>query len=46
VCAIAATKALSRHLWYLTEELVLLSLFDDEVTQHEKEQITSNIKNI
>ena len=44
VCAIAATKALSRHLWYLTEELVLLSLFDDEVTQHEKEQITSKLK--
>ena len=44
VCAIAATKALSRHLWYLTEELVLLCLFDDEVTQHEKEQITSKLK--
>ena len=43
-CASAATKALSRHLWYLSEELVLLSLFDDGVTEQEKEQIKHKFK--
>ena len=48
VCAIAATitKALSRHLWYLTEKLVLLSLFDDGVTEQEKEQIKDILKSL
>ena len=46
VCAIAATKALSRHLWYLTEELVLLSLFDDGVTEQENEQIKDRLKSL
>ena len=41
VCATAATNALSRHLWYLTEELVLLSLFSHEVPDLEKEQIVT-----
>ena len=41
LCATAATNALSRHLWYLTEELVLLSLFNHEVPDLEKEQIVT-----
>ena len=35
----SALKAISRHLWYLCEELVPLSLFDDELDVDEKERL-------
>ena len=39
----AAMKALSRHLWYLTEELVPLCLFSDEIDDCLKEAIATKI---
>ena len=33
----AALSSLRRHLWYLCPELVVLSLFDDEVPMNEKQ---------
>ena len=46
VCSAGAIKALSRHLWYLTEELVLLSLFSQHqhVSDSEKDQIVAKLK--
>lgn len=40
----AATKTFSRHLWYLSEELVGLSLFDDTVTIQVKKQTVVAMK--
>ena len=39
--ASSALKKLQLHLWYLTEEMVSLSLFDDRVTDTEKAKIAS-----
>lgn len=38
------TEKMGRHLWYLSEELVALSLFDDNVTENVKEEIVEVIK--
>merc|ERR1712240_679492 len=38
-CANAALHAFSRHLWYLTEELVVLCLFDTNVKDETKDKI-------
>ncbi|XP_044586532.1 uncharacterized protein LOC123266358 [Cotesia glomerata] len=40
----AATVTFSRHLWYLSEELVGLALFDDRVSLHAKRQTVTAIK--
>ena len=39
--ASSGLKKLQLHLWYLTEEMVPLSLFDDRVTDTEKAKIAS-----
>ena len=39
VCANAALRAFSRHLWYLTEELVVLGLFSKSVEDKTKEKM-------
>ena len=45
--AVAALEAFNRHLWYLTEEMVPLSLFSDKVSDCEKTKIAKTIlKNI
>lgn len=38
----AAVEALSRHLWYLSEHLVTLALFDERVTTETKEKMVQN----
>ena len=38
-CADAAIKALSAHLWYLTEELAPLALFSSQVPNETKQQM-------
>ena len=40
-----ALTAFSRHLWYLSETLVGLSLFDDSVTVDEKQRMVYNMRN-
>ena len=42
----AAAVAFSRHTWYLTEELVPLSLFCDELDDEEKESIQTKLLDI
>ena len=37
-------KAFSKHLWYLLEEIIPLSLFGDAVTNKEKEEIVEKLK--
>ena len=37
-CSKCALKAVERHLWYLTEELVVLSIFSSNVTSSAKEK--------
>ncbi|XP_060809908.1 uncharacterized protein LOC132904007 [Amyelois transitella] len=39
----AVLKKFTQHLWYLIEEVSMLSLFDDEVSQESKENIISNL---
>ena len=41
----AALSSLRRHLWYLCPELVVLSLFDDEVPMNEKQAIAVALLN-
>lgn len=38
----AAISKFSHHLWYLNEEAVILSLFDDEVSIHTKKKMIAN----
>lgn len=40
----AVKKVMSRHIWYLSDELVGLSLFSDKITSDEKNQIVSRMK--
>lgn len=40
----AALTKFSQHLWYLSEEIVLFSLFDDEVDTQTKADILSNLQ--
>ena len=37
-------KSFSNHTWYMTEELILLSLFSDKVTLEEKEKMVEKLK--
>ena len=39
----SALTALRRHLWYLTEELVVLSLFSNKVSDDQKEKIAEKL---
>jgi len=39
----AALKALQNHTWYLTEELILLSLFSDHVSKEDKQDILDHL---
>lgn len=41
----AALKKFSHHLWYLIDEVSVMSLFDDEVDQETKVKIVSNLAN-
>ena len=36
----ATQQSLLRHLWYLTEETVVFALFDPEVSDDEKTQVS------
>ena len=42
-CSSAATKAIKNHLWYLTPELLPLSLFSSNVEDFVKEKIAKRI---
>ena len=44
-CGNAAINAISRHLWYLTEELVPLSLFSSNVDGATKSKIATRMLN-
>ncbi|KAG0724282.1 hypothetical protein GWK47_040908 [Chionoecetes opilio] len=37
------TRALSRHLWYLSEDLIALAFFDDRVEDGEKKRMLENL---
>ena len=37
------SRKFQKHLWYLSEELIALSLFDDEVSNSEKKKIVQSI---
>jgi len=39
----AALRKMSQHLWYLTDEVFVLSLFDDDVDQKTKVKIVENL---
>ena len=42
-CANSALSAINRHLWYLVEELVPLSLFDDDSSQLVKAKLDEGL---
>ena len=42
-CTDAARKAFSNHMWYLTQELVPLSLFSSEIEKRIKEEIATKL---
>ena len=46
IISTAATKAITRHLWYLSEELIPLSLFSDHVSIDTKRQMVLRIREI
>lgn len=39
----AAVQAMLRHLWYLSEELIALAFFDDEVDKDTKRKMVNNL---
>ena len=39
----AALQKLTQHLWYLTDEIAALSLFDDDVDQEIKKKMVENL---
>ena len=39
----SAKKSVRRHLWYLTEQLVVFSLFDEEVSDAERQSMATNL---
>ena len=45
-CASAALNAVSRHLWYLTGELIPLCLFDNNLTTEHKEDVAKKIDSL
>lgn len=40
----AALSKFCQHMWYLSEEIVVLSLFDNEVDEHTKVNIVANLQ--
>ena len=46
LCADAAMKAFSRHMWYLTEELVPLGLFCGNVSVEVKEKMVKRLRSL
>jgi len=40
----SAISAIGRHLWYLSQELVPMSLFSDKVSSNEKETLVTKLK--
>ncbi|XP_059062982.1 uncharacterized protein LOC131855700 [Achroia grisella] len=40
----AALSKFSQHLWYLSEEIAVLSLFDDEIDEQTKTNIVANLQ--
>lgn len=40
-----ALYKLSQHLWYLTDEIAILSLFDEDVDLDTKVQMVANLNN-
>ena len=42
-CAEAGLKAFSRHMWYLSPELIPLGLFNDNTQADEKEKIARSL---
>ena len=46
VCADAAIDAFSNHLWYLTEELVMLGLFSSKVPLPTKIKMVEKLKSV
>lgn len=40
----AALSKFSQHLWYLCEEIVILSIFDDEVDEQPKGKMIANLQ--
>ncbi|CAK1581478.1 unnamed protein product [Parnassius mnemosyne] len=40
----AALQKITRNLWYLTDEVSILSLFDDDVDQETKVKMVQNLK--
>lgn len=40
----AALSKFNQHLWYLSEEVAVLSLFDDEVDEQTKVNIVANLQ--
>ena len=45
-CSVAATKVLKSHLWYLTEELILLTLFNDDIGYKTKDEMASILQSV
>ena len=39
----AAKESLKRHLWYLTQECIIFSLFDDELADAERRQVADHL---
>ena len=42
-CSEGALKAISRHMWYLTEELVPLALFSSQVDEDMKKKMADKL---
>ena len=45
-CSVAATKTLKSHLWYLIEELILLTLFNDDIDYNTKSETASILQSV
>ena len=43
VIATEVTESISRHLWYLTEELAVLALFDEQLQHETRNKIAQNL---
>ena len=42
----SATKVLNRHTWYLTEELIALTIFDEGLTKETRDLIAAKLGNL
>lgn len=38
-----ALKAFSRHLWYLSEDLISLAIFDERVPEEKEQEMLANL---